>query len=175
MSNLKDMVVVITGPESTGKTTLAQCITDKFRFCLVPEVSRDILMLSNGVYDYNTITTIAMEQWRHQCDAIEKCDRVCCDTDLLTNIIWAEVKYRRSEAWWKSTWFSSSVDLFFLCKPDIEWEYDPLRENPHDRDVLFNRYIEYLDMHPAPYFIIKGEGNVRTEKAFHIIDRVLHA
>jgi nicotinamide riboside kinase len=33
---------------------------------------------------------------------------------------------------------------YFLCKPDIPWEEDPLRENSENRDELFEIYLQEL-------------------------------
>ncbi|MEZ4909978.1 MAG: ATP-binding protein [Saprospiraceae bacterium] len=169
------MVVVITGPESSGKTTLAQAISNEFDFCLVPELSRQILNQSNGEYDYGTIDIISKEQWKCQMNTTHQCIQVCCDTDLLTSIIWGKVKYNKYESWWEATWLASQVDCFLLCTPDLEWEFDPLRENPFDRDHLFEIYKRYLEFHDAPYYIIDGMGEERLNKAIHFIQPYLRS
>ncbi|HPB20216.1 MAG TPA: hypothetical protein PLC00_05530, partial [Bacteroidales bacterium] len=38
--------------------------------------------------------------------------------------------------------------------PDIEWNYDPLRENPDDRIELFNIYENELIKAKKNYFIV---------------------
>lgn len=167
------MVVVCTGPESTGKSTLAKQISTHFNWCLVPEMSREILEKSNGYYTFETIDDISKCQWREQIETTQQCENVCCDTDLLTNIVWGEVKFKRFETWWWNTWINSQVDLFLLCAPDLEWEFDPLRENPHDRDMLFEQYRKHLDLHSSEYKVIEGNGKERTSQAISIIEKML--
>ncbi len=167
------MVVVCTGPESTGKSILAKQISTYFNWCLVPEMSRAILEKSDGYYTFETIDDISKCQWRAQIETTQKCENVCCDTDLLTSIVWAEVKFQRFETWWWNTWINSQVDLFLLCAPDLEWEFDPLRENPHDRDMLFEQYKKHLDLHPSECKVIEGNGNARTSQAISIIEKLL--
>ena len=45
--------------------------------------------------------------------------------------------------------------FYLLCKPDIPWESDPLRENPNDRIKLFDIYKMELDNLGHKYYIVK--------------------
>ena len=66
-----------------------------------------------------------------------------------------------------------TVDLFYFCAPDLEWEFDlSLRENPHDRDMLLSN-IKHLDVHSSEYKVIEGNGNARTSQAISIIEKLL--
>ena len=53
--------------------------------------------------------------------------------------------------------------LYLLCKPDIEWEKDNLRENPKNRKGIFEIYKKELKNLNHDFFII--EGNNREENA----------
>jgi nicotinamide riboside kinase len=54
-------------------------------------------------------------------------------------------------------------DHYFLCAPDIPWEPDPLRENPSDRDRLFEIYQRELVAFNRPFTILKGDLKTRQE------------
>jgi nicotinamide riboside kinase len=56
-----------------------------------------------------------------------------------------------------------------LCSPDIPWEPDPLRENPHDRDRLFQVYLAMLEKLRKPYAIIAVGRRKRLKDAMRAI------
>ena len=56
-------------------------------------------------------------------------------------------------------------DLWLLCKPDMPWQADPLRENPHDRDRLFGVYEGMLKWLEKPYVIMQGDREQRLADA----------
>ena len=64
-------------------------------------------------------------------------------------------------------------DLWLLCKPDLPWEPDPLRENPDDRERLFERYEELLDQLGKPYAVISGAGELRTLLAIGFVEGIV--
>jgi nicotinamide riboside kinase len=43
-----------------------------------------------------------------------------------------------------------------LCKPDFPWIEDNLRENPNDREVLFDLFIKILKEYKIDYKILEG-------------------
>ncbi len=64
-------------------------------------------------------------------------------------------------------------DLFLLCYPDLPWEFDPLRENPDNREDLFILYKKTLDSLNLPYSLINGQGDQRLKKAIKAVDQLL--
>ena len=64
--------------------------------------------------------------------------------------------------------------VYLLCSPEgIEWQPDPLRENPDDRDRLFNIYEKNLNFYKQNYFILRGGKQQRFTEAVKIIKRLL--
>jgi len=155
--------IVITGPECSGKSTIANEICRIFNFGLVPEMAREYLNIRNNCYDESSLNEIAYLQLREEKIAKENHDHICCDTDLLTIIIWQSEKYGHVDHVFMEKWLRSSADIYFLCFPDMDWEYDPQRENPHDREKLFSIYLQYLEVNKANYYILKGTVSQRME------------
>ena len=62
-----------------------------------------------------------------------------------------------------------------LCRPDIPWEPDPLRENPHDRDRLFAVWEREMQALGLPYTIIEGTEEERMRAAMNIAEVLLQA
>ena len=52
-----------------------------------------------------------------------------------------------------------------MCYPDLEWEDDPLRENPDDQFEIYQRHLELVKGFERPYAIIKGQGKDRLRRA----------
>ncbi|MEL6988428.1 MAG: AAA family ATPase, partial [Bacteroidota bacterium] len=69
----------------------------------------------------------------------------------------------------ESRLLESQYDFIFLCSPDVDWEADPLRENPDDRDRLFELYKENLNALKWDYYSLLGSKKQRLEKALEII------
>ena len=88
-----------------------------------------------------------------------------CDTDMITVRIWSEEKYGRCDPWIMQQSEERHYDLWLLCKPDMPWQADPLRENPHDRDRLFGVYEGMLKWLEKPYVIMQGDREHRLADA----------
>ena len=156
-------VIVITGPESTGKTTLARQLAEQLDVPWVPEFARTWLEERNGVYTQADLLTMARGQW----EAIEtaRADNpvVVADTDVLTHLIWSREKYGSDVPEMQELWPLRPPFFHLLCKPDIPWEPDPLRETPHLREFLFEEHLSRLNASKLPYAIISGHA--RFEQA----------
>ena len=154
--------IVITGPESSGKTTLTKALAKALNIGYTEEYSREYLD-SNSTYKQGDLLKIAKgqlqkEKANHNPIAIH-------DTDLITIKIWSEYKYNQC-----NPWIIEQIEeqknknrLYLLCKPDIPWEADPLRENPTNRAELFEIFLTEIQNTKHPCFIIEGEK--RLEKA----------
>ena len=63
-------------------------------------------------------------------------------------------------------------DLIFLCKPDIPWEPDPLREDENRRKFLFNLYQEELFLEDEDFIILEGNKENRFKKALEFVNSI---
>ncbi len=162
--------IAITGPESSGKTTLARQLAAFFDVPCVPEYARIYLNLLRRPYYAEDLLHIAHGQktWEDVLACLQPAFLVC-DTDALVLKIWAEYKYGVCPVpilqWWKA----QPYDLHLLCKPDMPWQYDPLREHPHQREALYNSYLEALEREGVPYAIMQGAKMERFEAAVRSI------
>ena len=62
-------------------------------------------------------------------------------------------------------------ELYLLCNTDLPWEYDPLRENPDDRERLLELYKKELEDRGFPFAIISGTSKERLENAINAIEK----
>ena len=164
--------VVITGPESSGKTKLAELLAEHYQAPWVPEYSRDYLLELDRKYREEDLLTIAQGQVAREDEFAQKRpELLLCDTSIVVLKVWSEYVYYRCHPWILQQIELRPVDLYLLCFPDVPWEPDPLRENPLDRDVLFDMYQQSLTGKPT--VVIRGDYPKRIAKAKNAIDQLL--
>ena len=61
-------------------------------------------------------------------------------------------------------------DFYLLCKPDIPWEYDKLRENQYNRESIYEEFKSIMKEKKLNYFIMKGSVSKRISSALKIIN-----
>ena len=166
--------IVLTGPESTGKSSLAKSLSDYYNAPIVDEYAVEYLKKTNGKYHYKDLALIAEGQIELEDTIISnnKSDLVFIDTDLITIKIWSKVKYNKVSRWIMKTIRERDYDLYLLCKPDIPWEYNEFRENPDDRDWLFTLYEKELKKYKKRYELIDGLEQTRIDKAIARINKL---
>jgi nicotinamide riboside kinase len=181
--------IILTGPESSGKTTLAQQLAEQYNVELVEEYARTFLEKRiPPQYNYADLLKIAKKQYALEKKAtitpnnnstIQPFNNtlIICDTDLITLKIWANVVFQKCHPWILKQLEEASFDfktLYFLCSPaDITWEYDPLRENPNNRDYLFQLYENELILYKKNYIILRGDKTERWTTATKEIEKLL--
>lgn len=167
--------IVITGPESTGKTSIAGHFSIKFNIPVINEFAVEYLKKTGGKYSYTDLLKIARGQIRSEENLIKIINPqyMICDTDLITIKIWSKVKFNKINKEILSVIESRHYDHYILCYPDVAWEYSEFRENPNDRDVLFRLYEEELKFYTKKYSILTGKGQERIENADKIFYKIL--
>ena len=155
--------IVFTGPESTGKTTLASLFSKELGCPIVEEYSRIFLQKLSRGYTFEDITNIAKGQIENEDAALVNNKIIVCDTDLLVCKIWQEFRFGIIDPWIEQEFKNRRYDMVFLCNVDIPWEYDPLRENPSEREELFHLYKSTLDDHEINYTIVQGNFQQRYQ------------
>lgn len=168
-------LLVTTGAESSGKTTLARQLSGALAAPLVTEASRDYLTALYARhpgyrYDESDLLHIARLQRAREQQAMRgDLSWLVCDTDLLVIVIWSEVVFGRCAPALRKLFDDTIAQTprhYLLCDWNgIPWEPDPLRENPHDRDRLFARYRDKLDALGLDYRIVSGTQEERLQQA----------
>ena len=82
--------------------------------------------------------------WRNSGIASSNEQLLIVDTEALVNKIWFEEKYNSTNNTINLLWEKQNFDIYFLCYPDIDWEFSDFRENPNNRLQLFEKYESYL-------------------------------
>jgi nicotinamide riboside kinase len=149
----KQLKIAFTGPESSGKTTMAELIAEAYSTSFIPEYAREFLK-DKTTYTLADLDEIAKQQVE-LCKA-SKNTLVISDTEMAVMLIWSQEKFKEVSPIIQHLWESQDFDHLFLCAPDIPWEADKLRENPLDRERLFQLYEVVLENSKKPFTILKG-------------------
>jgi NadR type nicotinamide-nucleotide adenylyltransferase len=160
--------IAIVGPESTGKTTLAEQLAAELNTLWVPEYARTYLENLERPYVEADLIDIARGQLQAEKQALPRSnDYLICDTNLLVVYIWSLFKYGRVAAELQALMNLESYDLHLLTDIDLPWTYDPQRENPdvEDRKRLFDMYEQELLKGGHPYKVISGSEAERLTQA----------
>jgi NadR type nicotinamide-nucleotide adenylyltransferase len=163
--------IAITGPESTGKSELAEALAAHYQTVWVPEYAREYLDKLNREYNYEDILLIAKGQVIGETGMLEKANRfLFVDTEMIVLKIWCEVKYCKCHPWILHQLSKQNYDLYLFTDIDLPWQPDPLREHPDKRRELFNLYLDELMKRNLPFEIVSGFGQKRLENAVMIIE-----
>lgn len=157
--------VAIDGPESTGKSELAQQLALHFQAGYVDEAARNYLLELGRDYRQSDLLEIASLQCRAEDEAAKHHDLLFCDTTLLVIKVWSEFKYSVCDEKILKEYHKRKYNLHLLTDIDLPWQNDPLREHPHQRRELFDIYLQELKQSGATYEIVRGLDGTRIDSA----------
>ncbi len=167
--------ILVTGPESAGKTELAIELAGRFGGLVIPEYARDYVERLTRPYTYEDVEHIAEQQAREYEREYPGWEWLFFDTWLILTRVWFQVAFQRQPAWLDGCIAGAKFDLVLLCAPDIPWIPDPVRENGGpQREVLFERYKQELDSFAMNWELVTGAGDQRSGRARQIIERRIH-
>jgi len=157
--------ILITGPESSGKSHLAQSLAAIYKVVWVREFAREYLNNKEG-YTESDLMKIALGQKRaEEIVWAQNPKYAFSDTGIEVIQIWSEVKYGRVDPQINKLLKLGTYDLILLCKPNIPWQYDKLREHPVLRNELFQMYVDRLIEHQVDFEIVDAPLEERLNQA----------
>jgi len=152
--------ILILGPESTGKSTLAEMLAQHYAEPWVPEVAREYLEKLDRPYTYEDLLQIGKQQMNLEDELALTATRfLFCDTDLRVIQVWSQHRYGKVDPWVLEEIARRTYDLILLCAPDLPWQEDPLREHPEleMREAFFAKYLQLTKQSGFPFKIIAGD------------------
>jgi len=172
----KAVKIVITGPESTGKTELSIALARHYNTIWIPEFARGYISEINRPYTYKDVVYIAEQQViQTNIDSNHNGKIIFFDTWLIITKIWFIEVFQKYPDWIDDAILMNKPDLFLLCYYDLPWQYDPLRENgsTERRAYLFKKYLQEIEKINCKYQIISGFNQERFNLAIQKIDQLL--
>lgn len=198
--------VVIIGPESTGKSTLCEMLAQHFNTQWCPEFAREYLLTNGTDYTFDDLLTIAKGQLALENEFIQMAEPpfnppaggklaskefqteihsgvspsnsqlLFIDTDQYVMKVWCEYVFNECHSWILRRIAERPYDLYLLCKPDLPWTQDALREYPDEkpRQELYHMYRDILIQQPIPWVEVKGSYEERFEQARQAVAQMLN-
>ena len=183
--------ILITGTESTGKTTLTKMLAKVFHTSWSEEMGR--IYTENNVKDERYITdedylNIIRLQVEANDHALKTCNRICFfDTDIVVTYYYYML-YKKEKGitsisneerkLFDSVYNSHYKDLydykFFLISKDVPWVDDGLRRHQFDRDKLDVELLNHYSNFKSFYLkFVDGNYNKRFVYMYNLCKKIL--
>jgi NadR type nicotinamide-nucleotide adenylyltransferase len=166
--------IVVTGPESTGKSTLCEQLAANYNTQWVPEFAREYLMNLERPYTYDDLLIIARGQLEQEDRIVASLQTplVFIDTDMYVMKVWCEYVFGKCHSFILDEIVNRKYDLYLLCNTDLPWVADELREYPDlkSRERLYHMYKDLMINQATPWFDISGNYEERLHKAVSIVN-----
>ncbi|PWB34176.1 N-acetylglucosamine-6-sulfatase [Pseudomonas sp. SDI] len=154
-------VLVLAGPESSGKSWLSGEIQAHFGGELVGEYVRHFIDEQQRDTCYADIPAIARGQlaWEDTARARQP-ELLILDTHLLSNMLWSQVLFGACPAWLEAALLARRYDLHLLLSPHgVPWVGDGQRCQPQlaQRQAFFEHSRRWLQQHQQALHIVDGD------------------
>ena len=168
--------VCVTGPESTGKTTLAEQLARFVGTEWVPEASRIYAERVARDLSEADVEPIAHEHIARANAAAErvaarKGPTLVLDTDLLSTVVYAQHYYGFDSPWLDGEERARRADLYLLCDVDVPWVPDGIRDRPAHRDAMFAMFRDAVAERRVQFVVLRGDWDARWKAARTAVQR----
>lgn len=172
-SNPDLIKIAVVGPESTGKSTIAQAVARHFDTVCVPEYAREYCKNLHNEYNLQDEVNMYYGQiaLENTLIPLAKNNLLICDTTIMTIKIWCDYLFGDTPQDVKEEINNRHYDLYLLMDIDLPWEEDPLRDFPEHREHFMGVWESELKSLKANYIIISGLGDERLKNALEATNR----
>ncbi|QBQ42358.1 NadR [Sphingobacterium psychroaquaticum] len=167
--------IAVVGPESTGKSTMAQHLAAQLGTVCVPEYARYYCANLNNVYTLQDEVNMYYGQLALEEALIPKAqnDILVCDTTIMTIKIWCDHLFGATPSEVTEEIARRQYDLYLVMDIDLPWEDDPLRDFPEQRDHFLEVWVQELETLGANYSVVSGLGPDRLTNGERAVERLL--
>lgn len=173
--------IVLIGPESTGKTTLAKELANYYNTIWIPEYCRAYAQQKWDEHKKhltaNDVLPIAKGQIALEHQFISKNNHqpfVFLDTDILATKVYAKAYYNQEFKELNDLIPENTGDYYLLCNIDTPWVADDLRDKPSEREEMFNAFEKALIHHQKKHDCIRGNPSERKQLAIEKITNLIN-
>jgi nicotinamide riboside kinase len=164
---MERFIIVVTGPESSGKSQLCAELSKHLNLPWVQEFARTYLEQNGPEYDKEILKDIYKGHLQKQEKILSAHPKqtVILDTDSINFIIWSEQVFGEALPEVTRQITLEQNHIYLICAPDLDWEPDPLRENPKNRQLLFKEHEHHIRRLNRPFRIVSGKEKERLSTA----------
>ncbi len=166
--------IILSGPESSGKSSAGEWLSMQTGMPYTPEYARLFLEKHGPAYTKDTLDRLWREHLVFQQKKRAQGKNNLLDTDLLNYQVWYEEVFKEVPESLLKKIEEEQAHRYLLFYPDIPWQADPLRENPHDRERLFSRYLTLIKEKNRSFEIVTGSLSNRYLLALKGVKKLLN-
>lgn len=152
--------ICIVGPESVGKSTMAEKLAKEFNCPFVSEYGRDHVAKMENTNNFNVhdISTIASNQLLLEEEASYESENglMMCDTDLMTTEIFSYLYCGRCPDWVKKASRDNKYTLYILLDTSVPFVQDGTREFEKIRTEHYNMIYDELYKRDVNFVVISS-------------------
>lgn len=170
--------VVFLGAESTGKSTLSECLARAYGTVSVPEIGRFIWEEKGGKLDADDYVEIAVRHRAAEDAAMPDARRwLFVDTNALTTLLLG-IQFRQvgdpppSELLRCADACRARYAYTFVCADDIPYEEQDVRENEAWRGRIQRLVLQDLEARRIAYTVVRGSVEERAAQVRRVLDGV---
>lgn len=157
--------VCLLGGESSGKTTLAEALSNRLATGLAAEYGRELWVRRNGALSEQDLLDIARVQIQREDDLARSANHwLICDTSPLTTLLYAQAMFGEAAPELQAL-AARPYHHTFVCAPDFPFVQDGTRRDEAFRRQQHAWYVEQLDRRGIAYVLLSGPLDVRLEQA----------
>lgn len=168
--------IVLIGPESTGKTSLAKELASHYNTIWIPEYCREYAQqkwdTQKKTLTSHDVLAIVKGQIELEHQLISKNKQhsfIFLDTDILATKVYAKAYYEQEFETLNHLIPKHTGDYYLLCNIDVPWIADDLRDKPSERKEMLNAFEKALLNHQKKYDLISGTPSERKRLAIEKI------
>lgn len=166
--------IAVVGPESTGKSTIAEQLADHYHTIWVPEFARGYCENLTAPCTWEDEINMFHGQLALEKQLLPKANKLLiCDTTFITVKIWSDHSFGKSPQEVNDKLYLHPYNFYILLDIDLPWQDDPLRDFPDLREhfmAIWHKELKALD---AVYTVVSGSGATRLNNAIKAVDRFL--
>lgn len=149
----RPIVVVLTGVENSGKTTLGTTLSQRMKWPLILESARTDAAVLNGtttLHDLQRLQDAFIQEVKSHRERNDS-PVLLCDTGGLVLDMWAREVFGQSLN--RTEEAMGLMDVHLMCRTLPDWAPDPLRTLPDltARRTLEARYVDQLESQGQPW------------------------
>jgi len=177
--------IAVVGAESTGTTTTARTLAERYNTIWVPEYGREYSEAKyqpgvDGqpplVQDWTTdeFVHIARRQNEMEDDAARSANKILfCDTTAFATAVWHRRYVGHDSPEVDAVAAGRHYDLILLTDTDIPFVQDGLRDGEHVRSTMHQWFVDTLSAQSTPWALLSGSLDERLSKASKLIDEIM--
>ena len=169
--------VAILGAESSGKSTLAAALAERYGTVWVPEYLREFVATQGRVPVAEDQYGIARTQVEREAAAAAQARHfLFCDTTPLMTVVYSRHYFHGADAPLAALADAAHYDLTLVTAPDSPWVADGLqRESEAVRQLIYRYLLDELDARGIAYHVLHDSLEARLEQAAPLLRQALAA